>query len=113
MKNHHALAENCGAGVAAAEGIFPKDFWAASRPRIAQVFPIGMAMNKNLTLRMGNCHHRKYIPKVLDLVRTGRVDPLQVLTQREPITAALDAYREFDTRHPGWMKVELQPTLHS
>ena len=27
-------------------------------------------MNKNLRLNMGNCHHRKYIPMLIELVRT-------------------------------------------
>jgi threonine dehydrogenase-like Zn-dependent dehydrogenase len=31
-------------------------------PPTARRFPIGMAMNKNLSLRMGNCPHRKYLP---------------------------------------------------
>lgn len=31
-------------------------------------YPIGQAMNKNLTLHMGNCNHRRYIPRLLDLV---------------------------------------------
>jgi threonine dehydrogenase-like Zn-dependent dehydrogenase len=32
-----------------------------------------------------------------------------VLTQREPVTGALEAYQAFDTRQPGWIKVELLP----
>lgn len=82
-------------------------------PQSATHFPIGAAMNKNLSLRMGNCNHRKYLGQILELVRTGVVDPTQVLTQREPITAALEAYRAFDTRQPGWIKVELEPQLLS
>lgn len=31
------------------------------------------------------------------------------LSVREPMAAALDAYRAFDTREPGWMKVKLDP----
>lgn len=80
-------------------------------PQTARTFPIGEAMNKNLTLRMGNCHHRKYIPKLLELVRTGTVDPTAILSQVEPMTGAIDAYRKFDLRKPGWLKVELEPTL--
>ncbi len=72
-------------------------------------FPIGMAMNKNLTIRMGNCNHRRYLPKLVELVRTGAIDPAAVLSVREPMAAALDAYRAFDTREPGWMKVKLDP----
>jgi threonine dehydrogenase-like Zn-dependent dehydrogenase len=78
-------------------------------PATARAFPIGDAVEKNLTLRMGNCHHRRYIPRLLDLVRSGVVDPTEILTQREPLASAIDAYRAFDTRSPGWMKVELDP----
>jgi threonine dehydrogenase-like Zn-dependent dehydrogenase len=37
------------------------------------------------------------------------VDPTQVLTQREPLMSAIDAYKAFDTRSPGWVKVKLEP----
>ncbi len=66
-------------------------------------------MNKNLTINMGNCNHRKYIPMLVDLVRNGTVDPTKVLTQVEPIMSAIDAYKAFDRRQPGWVKVELVP----
>jgi len=72
-------------------------------------FPIGEAMNKNLTVKMGNCHHRKYIPKLVDLVRANVIDPTQVLTQIGPLTSALDAYKNFDKRREGWIKVMLEP----
>lgn len=76
-------------------------------PSSARVFPIGEAMNKNLTLNMGNCSHRRYIPKCLDLIRTGAIDPSRVLSHVEPLTEVIEAYRAFDQRRPGWMKVEL------
>jgi threonine dehydrogenase-like Zn-dependent dehydrogenase len=38
-------------------------------------FPTGAAMNKNLTVKMGNCNDRRYVPHLLDLVRTGARDP--------------------------------------
>jgi len=74
-------------------------------------FPIGAAMNKNLTVRMGNCNHRKYIPALVEMVRSGVIDPAAVLTQQEPMTSALDAYKAFDERKPGWIKVELEPQV--
>jgi threonine dehydrogenase-like Zn-dependent dehydrogenase len=66
-------------------------------------------MNKNLTLRMGNCNHRKYIPMLLDLVRAGAVDPTEIITQQEPVVNAIDAYKHFDKREAGWVKVVLEP----
>jgi threonine dehydrogenase-like Zn-dependent dehydrogenase len=28
-------------------------------------FPFGEAMNKNLTLHMGDCNHRRYVPRLI------------------------------------------------
>ncbi|HEV2987782.1 MAG TPA: zinc-dependent alcohol dehydrogenase [Candidatus Angelobacter sp.] len=76
---------------------------------MVNTFPIGAAMEKNLTLKMGNCNHRKYIPKLLELVRSGVVDPTEVLTQVEPMEDVIEAYKQFDKRTPGWVKVMLEP----
>ena len=80
-------------------------------PPTMQNFPIGQAMNKNLTLKMGNCNYRKYIPMLVDLVQSGQFDPESILTKVEEMTDAIDAFKAFDERQPGWMKVELVPGL--
>lgn len=72
-------------------------------------FPIGQAVGKNLTIQMGNCPHRRYIPKLLELVRSGIVDPSKIVTQREPLSSAIKAYEAFEERQPGWLKVQLDP----
>ncbi|MCF6507402.1 glutathione-dependent formaldehyde dehydrogenase [Blastococcus sp. MG754426] len=72
-------------------------------------YPIGAAMNKNLTVKMGNCNHRRYIPHLLDLVRTGAIDPSTVLTQVEDMPSVLDAYETFDRRESGWTKAVVAP----
>lgn len=78
-------------------------------PETARQFPIGQAMMKNLTVRMGNCHHRKYAPRLVELVRAGVFQPTRILSQIEPLTDAIEAYKHFDERRPGWIKVELLP----
>lgn len=87
------------AGTLAIIGVYPKT---------DRFFPIGMAMNKNLTLKMGNCNHRRYIPRLIDIVKTGVIDPRRIITQQEPLSSAVDAYKAFDQREPGWVKVELR-----
>lgn len=82
-------------------------------PMTAKVFPIGMAMNRNLSINMGNCNHRKYVPKLVNLAKNGSINPEKVLTHREPVISAIDAYKAFDKREPGWIKVELTPSLVS
>lgn len=74
-----------------------------------EAFPIGDAMNKNLTIKAGNCNHRKYIPHLVELVRSRVVDPTTILTNVEPLTNVIEAYRAFDRREPGWLKVKLEP----
>jgi threonine dehydrogenase-like Zn-dependent dehydrogenase len=66
-------------------------------------------MGKNLSIRMGNCPHRKYVPKLVDLVRQGKVDPSRLLTQTAPLASAEEAYSSFDKREDGWVKVQLLP----
>ncbi|QEH34784.1 Glutathione-independent formaldehyde dehydrogenase [Aquisphaera giovannonii] len=78
-------------------------------PETMTRFPIGNAMMKNLTVQMGNCPHRKYIPRLIEAVASGKVDPLKVLTEVEPMTDAIEAYKAFDRRKSGWVKVELKP----
>jgi threonine dehydrogenase-like Zn-dependent dehydrogenase len=80
-------------------------------PETDTFFPIGEAMNKNLTIRLGNCNHRKYIPMLLELVQSGVIDPQLILTEVRPMSDALEAYKAFDRREPGWVKVALEPSL--
>ncbi len=80
-------------------------------PQTVQEFPLGMAMNKNLTITMGHCPHRKYAPYLLELVTDGIVKPAEILTEKEALTSAIDAYKAFDERQPGWIKVELKPAM--
>lgn len=88
------------AGTIAIIGVYPES---------ARNFPIGAAMNKNLTVNMGNCPHRRYVPQLIELVRSGAIDPVSVLTELEPMQDAIGAYQAFDRREPGWLKVELSP----
>ena len=78
-------------------------------PAQARVFPIGEAMHKNLAINMGNCNHRRYIPHLIELVRSKAIDPADILTHAVPLDSALEAYKAFDARRTGWIKVELQP----
>lgn len=87
------------AGTLSIVGLYPQ----------AKLFPIGEAMDKNLTIKAGATPHRKYLPHLIDLVASHVIDPAQVLTQTEPLVDAIEAYKAFDRRESGWVKVELRP----
>jgi threonine dehydrogenase-like Zn-dependent dehydrogenase len=71
-------------------------------------FPLGAAMNRNLTIQAGNCNHRRYVPGLLSRIATGGADPTTVITQQETLPTAIAAYEAFDRREPGWTKVALE-----
>jgi threonine dehydrogenase-like Zn-dependent dehydrogenase len=77
-------------------------------PETSKTFPIGEAMNRNLTIKAGNCNHRRYIPELLRRVRSGEVEVARMLTQHQPLTSAIEAFKAFDKREPGWVKVKLE-----
>lgn len=97
-----AVQSVCKAGTLSIIGVYPPTM---------QSFPIGAAMNKNLTIKMGNTPHRKYIPDLLDLIQQGTLDPEKLLSRAEEMSDVLSAYRQFDERRPGWLKVELVPGM--
>jgi threonine dehydrogenase-like Zn-dependent dehydrogenase len=76
-------------------------------PPTMESFPLGLAMNKNLTVKAGNCNHRRYIPELLALARSGSIEPGSVLTESVPVADVLDAYERFGRQEPGWIKVAL------
>jgi threonine dehydrogenase-like Zn-dependent dehydrogenase len=80
-------------------------------PEGAQSFPIGKAMGKNLTVKMGNCNHRRYIPQLLEFVEGGAVHPEEILSNMEPLELGIEAYKHFDRRESGWLKIELVPSF--
>jgi threonine dehydrogenase-like Zn-dependent dehydrogenase len=64
-------------------------------------------MNTNLTVDMPNCNHRRWVPELVELVRSGAVRPSRILPRVEGLTDAVEAHVAFDRREEGWTKVAL------
>jgi threonine dehydrogenase-like Zn-dependent dehydrogenase len=45
------------------------------------------------------------------MMRSGELDPAEILTQRELHRSAIDAYKVFDESQPGWIKVKIEPAV--
>jgi threonine dehydrogenase-like Zn-dependent dehydrogenase len=72
-------------------------------------FPMGTAFMKDLTFRIGLVNVLEYIPPLLALVRSGRIDPTRLITHRMPLAEGRQAYEIFDKRRDGCLKVVLTP----
>ncbi|PWN03931.1 IMP dehydrogenase [Nocardioides silvaticus] len=69
--------------------------------------PVGRMFQKNVGLRGGMAPVRRYLPELLDLVVSGRIDPGRVFDLTLPLEEAPEAYRAMDERRA--IKVLLQP----
>ncbi len=71
--------------------------------------PMGAAMNKALTFRMGQMHAQKYIPRLLEYVQRGEVDPAYLLTHRWPLERGQEGYQMFKHKTDECMRVVFAP----
>lgn len=71
--------------------------------------PFGAAMNKGLTMRMGQTHMQRYLRPLLEKIESGAIDPSFVVTHRVPLDEAPNAYRTFRDKQDGCIKVVLKP----
>jgi threonine dehydrogenase-like Zn-dependent dehydrogenase len=71
--------------------------------------PFGAAMNKGLTLRMGQTNVQRYLQPLLQTIAAGKIDPSFVITHRLPLEEAPHAYRTFRNKEDGCIKVVLTP----
>jgi threonine dehydrogenase-like Zn-dependent dehydrogenase len=72
-------------------------------------FPLGAAMNKGLTFRMGQTHTQRYTRPLLDKIQKGEIDPSFVITHKLKLEDGPGAYRTFRDKQDGCVKVVLTP----
>jgi threonine dehydrogenase-like Zn-dependent dehydrogenase len=71
--------------------------------------PFGAAMNKGLTLKMGQTHVQHYLKPLLSKVEAGEIDPSFVITHRVSLEEAPQMYKTFRDKEDGCIKVVLKP----
>ena len=73
-------------------------------------FPMAIAMVKSVTFRIGVCPVPRLWPHLVPLVAEGRLEPDFVFTHEIGLSEGSEAYRLFDSRTDGVLKVLLDPT---
>jgi len=71
--------------------------------------PMGAAVNKGLTLKMGQTHVHRYLAPLLEKVENGDIDPSFIITHSLPLEQAPEAYKTFRDKQDGCIKVVLKP----
>jgi len=72
-------------------------------------FPIGMLMEKGLTVSAGQCPAQKYWKMALEKVKKGELDPSFIITHKKLLSDGPDLYKRFNGKEDGVIKVFMQP----
>lgn len=71
---------------------------------------MGAFMNKGLSMRTGQTHVHKYMPKLMQLIEDGKVDPTVIISHRTTDLAdGPDLYSTFREKADGCVKVVMFP----
>lgn len=73
--------------------------------------PMGSAINRGLTFRMAQTPVQHYLPKLLQLIEEGKIDPSFVITHVGPLEKGPELYKTFRDKQDGCIKVVLKPGL--
>jgi glutathione-independent formaldehyde dehydrogenase len=65
---------------------------------------------KSITIGMGRDNDERYNTQLRDLIITGRAKPSKIVSHRLPLSQAPEAFKKFDQRIDGYIKVVLDPT---
>ena len=70
-------------------------------------FPLERAFAAGLTFRIGTCSVPEELPVLFPLVQSGRLTPERYISHRMPLSQGAEAYRLFDERAHGALKMVL------
>jgi threonine dehydrogenase-like Zn-dependent dehydrogenase len=71
--------------------------------------PFGAFMEKGLTMKTGQTHVHKYLPRLTEHILNGDIDPSFVITHRIKLSDAPDYYKIFETKQDDCIKVVMKP----
>ena len=72
-------------------------------------FPLERAFAAGLTFRTGTCSVPEELPALFPLVQSGRLRPEKYISHRMPLSEGAEAYRLFEAREAGALKMVLVP----
>jgi len=75
---------------------------------LANAFPIGALMEKGLTFRGSQVYVQKYWQQLMEYFVQGKVDPSFVISHEMPLEKTDEAYRIFDQKQDGAIKILLK-----
>jgi threonine dehydrogenase-like Zn-dependent dehydrogenase len=76
---------------------------------INALVPIGNVVNKGLTIRANQASVKRLLPRMIEHVQAGRIDPKGIITHRIPLEEVSEAYHIFSAKRDNVIKPVLIP----
>lgn len=73
------------------------------------MIPIGNVVNKGITIRANQASVKRLLPRLIEHVQAGRIDPKGIITHRIPLEEVSDAYHIFSAKLDNCIKTVLIP----
>jgi threonine dehydrogenase-like Zn-dependent dehydrogenase len=73
------------------------------------IVPIGNALNNGLTLRMNQASVKRHLPRLIEHIQAGHLEPRKIITHRVPLEEVSDAYHIFASKLDNCIKPVLIP----
>ncbi|OIN55975.1 zinc-dependent alcohol dehydrogenase [Arsenicibacter rosenii] len=73
------------------------------------LIPIGNVVNKGITIRANQASVKRLLPRLIEHIRNGILDPKAMITHRIPLEEVADAYRIFSDKLDNCIKTVLIP----
>jgi S-(hydroxymethyl)glutathione dehydrogenase/alcohol dehydrogenase len=73
------------------------------------IIPIGNVVNKGITIRANQASVKRLLPRLIEHIQAGRINPKAMITHRVPLEDIADAYHIFSAKLDGCIKPVLLP----
>ncbi len=75
----------------------------------ANLIPIGNVVNKGITIRANQASVKRLLPRLIEHIQAGRINPKEIITHRVPLEEVSDAYHIFSAKLDNCIKTILIP----
>lgn len=73
------------------------------------LIPIGNVVNKGITIRANQASVKRLLPRLIEHIKAGHLDPKGIITHRVPLEEVADAYHIFSAKLDNCIKTILIP----
>ena len=73
------------------------------------IIPIGNVVNKGITIRANQASVKRLLPRLIEHIKEGRINPKAMITHRVPLADIAEAYHIFSAKLDGCIKPVLIP----